>query len=121
MVVKEVKKAVGTATDKFSASSAQAQELARSLMQGQGKEQVSKAAQEILKWSNRNRERVTELVRSEVASQLKSLGVASRDEVDALRKRVRELERAQTKRPAAKRSTSSSTAAKSAKPAAEQA
>ncbi len=119
MVVKEVKKAVGSATDKASASAAQAQELARSLMQGQGKEQVTKAAQEILKWSNRNRERVSELVRSEVASQLKTLGVASRDEVDALRKRVRELERAQAK-PAAKRSTSRSTAAKSAKPAGEQ-
>ncbi len=122
MVVKEVKKAVGTATDKASASAAQAQELARSLMQGQGKEQVTKAAQEILKWSNRNRERVSELVRSEVASQLKSLGVASREEVDALRKRVRELERAApAKRPAAKRSTSTSTSAKSAKPAGEQA
>ena len=121
MVVKEVKKAVGTATDRFSASSAQAQELARSLMQGQGKEQVAKAAQEIVKWSNRNRERVTELVRSEVASQLKSLGVASREEVDALRKRVRDLERAQAKRPAAKRSTSSPTSAKRATPAGEQA
>jgi hypothetical protein len=121
MVVKEVKKAVGTASDKFSASSAQAQELARSLMQGQGKEQVTKAAQEIVKWSNRNRERVTELVRSEVASQLKSLGVASRDEVDALRKRVRDLERTRTKRTPAKRRTSTSTSARSAKPAAEQA
>ena len=48
MVVKEVRKAVGGATDKL--SGAGAQELPRSLMQGQGKEQVSKAAQEILKW-----------------------------------------------------------------------
>ena len=121
MVVKEVRKAVGTATDKVSASGTQAQELARSLMQGQGKEQVSKAAKELLKWSSRNRERVVDLVRSEVSSQLKTLGVASRDEVDALRKRVRELERVKGSRPAAKRSASRTSSAKSSKPAAEQA
>ncbi len=118
MVVKEVRKAVGTATDKFSASGAQAQELARSLMQGQGKEQITKAANEILRWSSRNRERMVELVRSEVSSQLKTLGVASRDEVDALRKRVRELERAKGARPAAKRSTSRTSSAKPSKPVA---
>jgi hypothetical protein len=42
----------------------------------------------------RSRERMTGLVRAEVRSQLKQLGVASRDEVEALRKRVRELEKA---------------------------
>ena len=53
MVVKEVRKAVGGATDKLTATGAQ--DLAKSLMQGQGKEQVTKAAQEILKWSTRQR------------------------------------------------------------------
>ena len=113
MVVKEVRKAVGGATDKLSASGAQ--DLARSLMQGQGKEQVTKAAQEILKWSTRNRERVAEFVRAEVSSQLKSMGVATRAEVDALRKRVRELERESGKtvarRSTAKRSSVKSTGA----------
>ncbi|HEY7661062.1 MAG TPA: hypothetical protein VIC58_10740 [Actinomycetota bacterium] len=103
MVVKEVRKAVGAATDKISSTGAQ--ELARSLMQGQGKEQVSKAAQEIMKWSAKNRERVMELVRTEVQSQMKTMGVATREEVDALRKRVRELERARPKPRTAKRST----------------
>jgi hypothetical protein len=61
-------------------------------------------------WSNKNRERLTSMVQTEVKSQLKTIGVASRDEVDALRKRVRELERGQgkkstRKRTAAKRST----------------
>jgi len=61
-------------------------------------------------WSNKNRERLTGMVQTEVKSQLKTIGVASRDEVDALRKRVRELERGQgkkstRKRTAAKRST----------------
>ncbi|HEU4864801.1 MAG TPA: phasin family protein, partial [Actinomycetota bacterium] len=111
MVVKEVRKAVGGATDKLSATGAQ--DLAKSLMQGQGKEQVTKAAQEILKWSTRNRERLTEFVRAEVSSQLKSMGVATRADLDALRKRVRELEReggkTGAKRTAAKRSSAKST------------
>ena len=112
MDVKEVRKAVGGATDRLSAT--RAQELARSLMQGQRKEQVSKAAQEILKWSTRSRERLSDFVRAEVSSQLRSIGVATREEVDALRKRVRELERAQAKRPATKRSTAKRTTAKRA-------
>jgi BMFP domain-containing protein YqiC len=47
-----------------------------------------------------------DLVRAEVRSQLKQVGLASRDEVDALRKRVRQLEKAQgvPRKAAAKRS-----------------
>ena len=71
-------------------------------MPDQGKDQITRAAQSIMEWSNRSRERLTVLVRAEVASQLKQVCVASRDEVDALRRRVRELEKA---RPRAKRST----------------
>ena len=112
MVVKEVRKYVGVATDKLSASGAQ--ELARSLMQGQGKEQVSKAAQEILTWSNKNRERIMEMVRAEVSSQLKTLGVATRDEVDTLRKRVRELERSGGTKTTAKRTTAKRSTSKAA-------
>lgn len=103
-------------------SPAKAQELAKSLMAGQGKEQVAKAAHDLLEWSNRNRQRVSELVRAEVKTQLSTMGVASKDDLDALRKRVRELERAQggTKRATAKRSTAKRTSAKraAAKPAA---
>lgn len=115
MVVNEVRKYMEAAIGKLSPT--KAQELARSLMKGQGKEQVSKAAQDLLEWSNRNRERLAGLVRSEVRSQLKGLGVASRDEVDALRKRVRELERAQggaAKKRTAKRSTAKKTTSKRA-------
>jgi len=104
-------------------SPARAQELAKSLMAGQGKEQVAKAAHDLLEWSNRNRQRVSELVRAEVKSQLATMGVASKDDLDALRKRVRELERAQggtAKRTTAKRSTAKRSSAKraGAKPAA---
>jgi hypothetical protein len=130
MVVEEIKKYTGTAAGKLSPQKAQelarslspkkAQELAQSLMQGQGKDQVTKAAQNFLSWSNKNRERFVQVVRSEVRTQLKQMGVASRDEVDALRKRVRELEKAQggrkttAKRTTAKRSTAKRSTAKPA-------
>jgi polyhydroxyalkanoate synthesis regulator phasin len=91
-------------------SPARAQEMARSLMQGQTSEQVQKAARDLIDWSNKSRQRLTEAVQREVRSQLKSLGVASRDEVDSLKRRVRELERQvggrapTAKKPAAARS-----------------
>jgi hypothetical protein len=116
MVVNEIRKNVEGVVGKLTPQ--RAQELASSLMPGQSAEQIAKAAQNIIAWSNRNRERVTELVRSEVRSQLEQAGIASRDEVDALRRRVRELEKAQ-KGP--KRSTakpSASTAKPSPSPAA---
>jgi polyhydroxyalkanoate synthesis regulator phasin len=81
------------------------------MMQGQGREQIQKAAQEIIEWSNKNRDRVAEIVRREVSAQMKNLGVATKDEVDALKKRVRDLERAGAataparKKPVAKRTT----------------
>lgn len=94
MLVEPMRKMMDVTLGALSPSRAQA--LARSLMNGEGTEQVAKVAQDLIDWSNRNRERLTELVRSEVRSQLKQLGVASRDEVEALRKRVRELEKTRT-------------------------
>lgn len=102
-------------------SPAKAQELAKSLTKSksQGRDQVSKAAKDLLAWSNKNKERLTSMVQTEVKSQLKTIGVASRDEVDALRKRVRELERDQGKKSTRKRSTAKRSTAKrsTAKPA----
>jgi len=101
----DVRKFVGGALDKL--TPAKAQELARSIAKGEGREQVSKLAHELLEWSNKNRERVVALVRREVREQLKTLGVATKEEVEALRKRVRALESAakprSAKRTAAKR------------------
>jgi polyhydroxyalkanoate synthesis regulator phasin len=117
MVVDEIRRYMEAAVGKLSPK--KAQHLARSLMQGQGKDQIAKAAQDLMDWSNKNRERLLDLVRTEVRTQLKQVGVASRDEVDALRRRVRDLEKAQgagkaaaAKRPAAKRSTAKRPAAK---------
>ena len=121
MMIEDVKRFMEAAVERL--SPAKAQELARSLAGPQGKEQVAKYAQDLLEWSQRNRERMIELVQREVKAQLKTLGVASRDEVESLRQRVRELERAGTtarktaakataRKPAAKRP-----ARKAAKPA----
>jgi len=101
---------------------AKAQELAKSVRSGQGKEQVAKTAQELLEWSNKNRQRISDLVRSEVRSQMSSVGVASKAELDALKKRVRELERAQggarKTGTAKKRTTSKRTTKRTAEPSA---
>jgi polyhydroxyalkanoate synthesis regulator phasin len=126
MVVEEIRRYMEAAVGKLSPK--KAQHLARSLMQGQGKDQIAKAAQDLMDWSNKNRERLLDLVRTEVRTQLKQIGVASRDEVDALRRRVRDLEKAQgagkaaaAKRPAAKRSTAKPRAARPPAAAAESA
>jgi polyhydroxyalkanoate synthesis regulator phasin len=100
-------------------SPAKAQDLAKSLTKGQGRDQVSKTAKDLMAWSKKNRERLSTMVQTEVRSQLKTIGVASRDEVDALRKRVRELERGGGKKTTRKRSTAKRSTAKrsTAKPA----
>lgn len=92
MLVNEARQSTMEAIGKLSPSGARA--LASAVMSGEARDQVTKAAQDLFEWSNRTRERVTELIRAEVRSQLKQLGVASREEVDALRKRVRRLEKA---------------------------
>jgi polyhydroxyalkanoate synthesis regulator phasin len=71
-----------------------ARELARSIAQGQGVEQINRVAQDLLEWSQRSREWIAESVQREVKRQLGAAGIATREDLDALRKRVRELERA---------------------------
>lgn len=85
-----------------------AQEIAKSMLdRDAAKEQVSKTAADLLEWSQRNRSRLTALIRAEVREQLRQSGVATAEEVNAVRKRVRELERA-TKSTAAGRSKATS-------------
>jgi polyhydroxyalkanoate synthesis regulator phasin len=92
-----------------------AQDIAKGMLdRDAAKEQVAKTAADLMDWSNRNRNRITSMIRNEVRVQLKQSGVATEEELNALRKRVRELERA-AKRSGATRSTSAkkrSTAAK---------
>jgi polyhydroxyalkanoate synthesis regulator phasin len=74
-----------------------ARDLARSMTQGQGVEQINRVAQELLEWSQRSREWISETVQREVKRQLSGAGIATREDLDALRKRVRELEKSQGK------------------------
>jgi polyhydroxyalkanoate synthesis regulator phasin len=79
------------------------------------KEQVARLAADLLEWSQRNRARLTTMVRDEVRDQLRQMGVASQEELDALRKRVRDLERSQrarTVKASTKKATSKAAAAK---------
>ena len=74
---------------------ARAQQLAKDMMEpGAAKEQVAKATADLLEWSQSNRERIKDFVSREVQHQTKTVGLASQAELDALKKRVRELERA---------------------------
>jgi len=127
MIIDDLRKTVegllGTLTP------AKAQQLAKDMLEpGAAKEQVAKTTADLLEWSHTNRERLSTFVRREIADQLKAVGgVASQTELDALKKRVRDLERgagmtasgrsksatkstSTSKRSAAKRSTSKTTA-----------
>jgi polyhydroxyalkanoate synthesis regulator phasin len=94
---------------------ARAQQIAKGMLdRDAAKEQVTKTAADLMDWSQRNRNRLSDMIRNEVRRQLRQSGVATADEVAALRKRVRELERA-VKRPTPRAKATKTTAkAKSA-------
>lgn len=117
MQMEDVLKFLEETRDKL--TPARAQELAKQVAAGEGRDRVTKVAQELLDWSQKNRERLTSVVQREVKAQLRVVGVATKDDVDALRKRVRDLERGTTKKssarkPAAKRAAKKPSAAKRA-------
>jgi polyhydroxyalkanoate synthesis regulator phasin len=97
-----------------------AQEIAKGMLdRDAAKEQVSKTAADLMEWSQRNRNRLATMIRSEVRDQLRQSGVATADELNALRKRVRDLERTmkatRSTRSTAKRTTGSGSKPTSAK------
>jgi polyhydroxyalkanoate synthesis regulator phasin len=74
---------------------AKAQQMAKGMAgPDAAKEQVARLAGDLLEWSQKNRERLRNVVRGEIRDQLRQSGVATQAELDALKKRVRELERA---------------------------
>jgi len=99
-------------------SPTRAQEIAKGMLdRDAAKEQVSKTAADLMDWSQRNKNRLMTMIRNEVRSQLKQAGVATEEELNALRKRVRELERAGKRpgarsTPAKKKTTATKTTAK---------
>jgi len=70
------------------------EDLARSVAhQGQTtKEQATRIAGDVAQWSKKNLGLVTEVVQREVRRQITRLGVATKEETNALRRRVRDLE-----------------------------
>lgn len=93
MLLDDIRKTIEATVDNL--TPAKAQKLAKSLMDpGVAKEQVAKTAADLLEWSQHNRERMREIVGREIQAQLHTVGVAPQSELDALKKRVRELERA---------------------------
>jgi polyhydroxyalkanoate synthesis regulator phasin len=92
-----------------------AQEIAKGMLdRDAAKEQVSKTAADLMEWSQRNRARLSTMIRGEVRDQLRQSGVATSEELNALRKRVRDLERT-VKATGAGRSTAKRTAASGSK------
>ena len=89
MVLDDIKKIFDALVGQLSPEKAQA--LAkRYLGRGADKDQIAKTAGELIDLSQRLRDSV----RKEVASRMRSMGVATQDDLDALKKRVRDLERA---------------------------
>jgi polyhydroxyalkanoate synthesis regulator phasin len=104
MVVEDIRKLMEGTIGKL--TPAKAQELARSLTGEDRREQAGRLAQDLLDRQQRGLERAKDLVTREVRSQLKAMGVATQSDVDALKKRIRTLERGAGV-PASGRSTSS--------------
>lgn len=89
MVLDDIKKTFDAVIGQL--SPAKAQEMAKRYLEpSAAKDQVAKTAAELIDLSQRLRD----AVRKEVTSQMRSMGAATQDELDSLRKRVRDLERA---------------------------
>ena len=111
MVIDDIRKTFEAVIGQLSPS--KAQELAKRYLEpGAAKEQVAKTAGELVDLSQRLRD----TVRKEVSQQLRSMGGATQDELDALRKRVRDLERAAGMTASGRSSASRKTAARSSTP-----
>ena len=87
MLIDDIRKALESM---IGLTPAKAQELAKRYLEpGAAKDQVQKTAGDLL----RLQQRLRDAIRKEVTSQVKSMGAATQDDLDALRKRVRVLER----------------------------
>jgi polyhydroxyalkanoate synthesis regulator phasin len=93
MLLDDIRKTLEATFSNLSPS--KAQELAKGLMEpGAAKDQIAKTAAELIEWSQGNRERLTSYIREEIQNQMKTMGVATRSDLDSVKKRVRDLERA---------------------------
>jgi polyhydroxyalkanoate synthesis regulator phasin len=90
-----------------------AEELARALIeQGQARaDQAGRIARDLIDWSKKNSERLRDTISHEVQRQMSRAGVASKEEIESLKRRIRELEgKAKAAAPARKATTQRSAA-----------
>src|SRR5262245_55030527 len=115
MLIDDIRKALESM---IGLTPAKAQELAKRYLEpGAAKDQVQKTAGDLL----RLQQRLRDAIRKEVTSQVKSMGAATQDDLDALRKRVRDLERsagytASGRKRAARKPTKKATTTKATTP-----
>ena len=117
--MQDVRKTIETSLGNLSTT--RAQEIAKGMLdKDAAKEQVTKTAADMMEWSQRNRAKLVEMIRGEIRDQLRQMGVATEEEVNALRKRVRDLERSARagSRGSAKKTGAKAAAAKSGSTAA---
>lgn len=123
--MQDVRKTIETSLGNLNTT--RAQEIAKGMLdKDTAKDQVSKTAADLMEWSQRYSTKLVELIRGEVRDQLRQMGVATQDELNALRKRVRDLERTSRatgarggKKPAAKAKAAPRKSAAAKKPPAE--
>jgi hypothetical protein len=111
----DIRKIIDSLFEKL--SPAKAQEVAKSLLGDDRREQAQKLATELVEAAQRNRDRVKDLVDREVKSQLTTMGLATRADLDALAKRMRAMEKgapakSTTRKTATRKTTARKTAAK---------
>jgi polyhydroxyalkanoate synthesis regulator phasin len=70
---------------------------------------LQKAARELADRSSKNRNELMRLIQKEIGRQIGALGLATNDEVEKLRKRVRELEKGRTTAPKTPKRSSTGT------------
>lgn len=75
-------------------TSKKAEEMARDLVkQGQARrDQVGRVARDLRDWSKKNSDRLRDTISREVKKQMSRTGVATKEEVESLKRRIRKLE-----------------------------
>ena len=91
-----------------------AEEIARALVQqGQARaDQAGNVARDLLEWSRRSSERLRDAIGQEVKKQMAKAGVATKDEIESLKRRIRELESRAKTTPAPRTTAQRSAASK---------
>ena len=90
--MQDVRKTIETSLGNLNTT--RAQEIAKTVLdKDAAKDQMTKTAADLVERSQNTWTKLVEVVRGEVRDQLRQMGVATEDEVNALRKRVRDLER----------------------------